>query len=62
MIISAHVEQQILLCNMDLTELVTVKGYVLTHPEVVNKSKELDQYILCAMRSQSSNIRHNEAS
>jgi hypothetical protein len=51
--ICAHVENQIHLCIRDLNELVMNQGCALTHPEVVTKSKELDQLILCAMNSQS---------
>ncbi|SFL83262.1 Spo0E like sporulation regulatory protein [Paenibacillus sp. 1_12] len=60
--IAAHIEQQILLLNQELHTLVTLKGYELTHSEVVNKSIELDQLIYCAMSSQSKRLQKMHAS
>ncbi|TDF99612.1 aspartyl-phosphate phosphatase Spo0E family protein [Paenibacillus piri] len=53
MIVSALLELKIHRYVDELHELVNVKGYALTNPEVVNKSMELDLLILKAMRGQS---------
>jgi hypothetical protein len=50
--IATHIEQEIILLNQQLNTMVTLNGYELTHSEVVNKSMELDQLIMCAMLSQ----------
>jgi len=47
-----RLEHQIRLCINALEEMVTVKGYDLTNPDVVKKSMELDRYIIRAMRLQ----------
>lgn len=47
-----RLEHKIRLCINALEELVTVKGYDLTNPDVVKKSKELDKLIIRAMRMQ----------
>jgi hypothetical protein len=60
--IAAHIEQEILLLNQELHRLVTLKGYELTHSEVVSKSTELDQLINCAMSSQSKRFQNMQAS
>ncbi|WP_240418682.1 aspartyl-phosphate phosphatase Spo0E family protein [Paenibacillus periandrae] len=60
--IAAHIEQEILLLNKELHTLVTLRGYELTHSEVVSKSTELDQLIICAMSSQSKRFQNMQAS
>ncbi|MDF2964457.1 MAG: Spo0E like sporulation regulatory protein [Paenibacillus sp.] len=46
----------------ELHELVNVRGYELTNPEVVKKSMELDLLILQAMHSQKKRFQQIEAS
>ena len=50
MTLAEQLERQIQSCVEALNGLVSGKGYGLTHPMVVQKSMELDQLILQAMR------------
>ncbi|UQZ81600.1 Spo0E like sporulation regulatory protein [Paenibacillus konkukensis] len=52
MLVSAQLERKIRLCNRALEQLISVNGYELTSPDVVEKSKELDQLIVMIMRKQ----------
>ncbi|MFE5317397.1 Spo0E family sporulation regulatory protein-aspartic acid phosphatase [Paenibacillus sp. NPDC056579] len=55
-----RLEHKIRLCIDALEEMVTVKGYDLTNPDVVKKSKELDRLIIRAMHLQRENRKHRE--
>lgn len=50
MLIHAQLERRIRSCIEELNALVTGQGCLLTDPEVVHKSMELDELILLAMR------------
>lgn len=50
MLIQAQLEHRIHSCIDELNALVTGQGCLLTDPEVLHKSMELDELILLAMR------------
>ncbi|KPV56058.1 hypothetical protein QJ48_29770 [Paenibacillus sp. A3] len=50
MLIHAQLEHRIRSCIDELNALVTSQGCLLTDPEVVHKSMELDELVLLAMR------------
>jgi hypothetical protein len=51
--VAPSMDQEIFLLNKELSEMVTLNGYELTHSEVINKSMKLDQLIMCVMSGQS---------
>lgn len=50
MLIHVQLERRIRSCIEELNALVTGQGCLLSDPEVVHKSMELDELILLAMR------------